>query len=283
MLTPKEEIDELWQTDEWKKYTKLLSKIELKPITNPLSKILEEPSLKTNTVLDDLFGGGIRKGQLIEFYGTWGSGKTQICFTLMCETNGKIVYIDSEGTLKPERVKQIAEARGKDIKNIDERLLYFQPTDWQEQVAIPHQLPDTDIELIIVDSLLAHFRDSKDFLGRENLYGRQGLIRTHLADLRRLARKHKSIIIITNQITQTPNATPYTPMYMLEQGVGGPSVHHVPDTIIYLRRCKDPLRIARLMDSSEIETGERPFIINAKGIDNVPAPEEITQTTEESE
>ena len=82
----KQKIDELWKTKEWMSFGNLLRKVPLNPITNPLSSMEEHPSIKTNTVLDDLFAGGLRKGQLIELYGTYGSGKTQTCFTLVCES-----------------------------------------------------------------------------------------------------------------------------------------------------------------------------------------------------
>lgn len=271
--TAKEKLDTLWKTDEWKTFDKLLKKVDIKEIKNPLVNVELSELLKTGTVLDELLGGGVRKGQLVELYGTWGSGKTQICFTLLVESKGLVVYVDSESTFSSKRIKQIAETRGKDINEIDSRILYFQPTDWKEQLAIFHQLPNVEeIELIIVDSLLAHFRNSKEFLGRANLPKRQGLIRTHLAELRRIAQRYNAMVIITNQITQIPDTKPFTPYYMKEIGVGGPSVHHVPDTLIYLRRVKDPKRIARLIDSSEVENKECVFIIDSAGISNVPVP-----------
>jgi len=235
-------------------------------------------------VLDDLFGGGIKRGQLVELYGSFGSGKTQICFTLLTESNGLVVYVDSERTFSLPRIKEIAKARGKDINEIDKRILYYQPTDWQEQLAVFHQLPNVEkIELIIVDSLLAHFRSSKEFLGRQNLPLRQGLIRTHLAVLRKIAQRYNAMVVFTNQISQIPDTKPFTPYYMKEVGVGGPSVHHIPDTLIYLRRAKDPKRIARLIDSSEVANMERVFIINHKGIDDVVEEKEEKKEEEKKE
>ena len=267
----KSQLDSLWKTDEWRKFDRLLKKVAIKGRKNVLIDIPPVEFLKTNTILDQLFGGGIRKGQLVELYGSYGSGKTQICFTLLVESTGLVVYVDSEGTFSPKRVKEIAAARNKDLNDINERLLYYQPTDWKEQIAVFHQLPDIEnIELIIVDSLMAHFRCSKEFIGRQNLPPRQGLIRTHLAELRRIAQQYHAMVVFTNQISQIPNTMPFTPYYMKEVGVGGPSVHHVPDTLIYLRRIKDPKRIARLIDSSEVANQEALFIINEKGVDNLP-------------
>src|ERR1700693_3380113 len=66
--------------------------------------------------LDELLLGGIETQALTEFYGEFGSGKSQICHTL-CATarqpidssgmDSGVIYIDTEGTFRPERVEQI--------------------------------------------------------------------------------------------------------------------------------------------------------------------------------
>jgi DNA repair protein RAD51 len=62
--------------------------------------------------------GGLETGSLTEIYGEFRCGKTQICHTL-CVTcqlpvemgggEGKALYIDTEGTFRPQRLVQIAE------------------------------------------------------------------------------------------------------------------------------------------------------------------------------
>ena len=74
-----------------------------------------------STALDELLLGGVETQAVTEFYGEFGSGKSQICHTL-CATarqpieagglDGGVIYIDTEGTFRPERVEQIARARG---------------------------------------------------------------------------------------------------------------------------------------------------------------------------
>jgi DNA repair protein RadA len=73
--------------------------------------------------LDELLLGGIETQAITEFYGEFGSGKSQICHTLCAtarqpiESGGMdsgVIYIDTEGTFRPERVQQIAMARGLD-------------------------------------------------------------------------------------------------------------------------------------------------------------------------
>lgn len=76
-----------------------------------------------SSALNALIGGGIEAGAVTEFYGAYGSGKTAIAHHLAVTTqlplesggaNGMVVWIDTEGTFRPERVKQIAEHMGVD-------------------------------------------------------------------------------------------------------------------------------------------------------------------------
>lgn len=73
--------------------------------------------------LDTLLGGGIETGSITEMFGEFRSGKTQICHTL-CVTcqmgsdsgggEGRALYIDTEGTFRPERIAEIATRFGMD-------------------------------------------------------------------------------------------------------------------------------------------------------------------------
>ena len=277
---PKCSIDEIWKTEEWRKVSDVFKKIPIKPITNPLSTIKDPPYLMTGTVLDELFGGGIRRGQLIEIYGPWGSGKSQFCFTAVVESKKKVIFIDSEETFSVKRIKEIAKARGKsdeEIADLDKRILLYQPKDWREQLAILHQLPKADdVDLIIIDSLMAFFREEEDFVGRQTLPLRQSLARIHLSKLKRdISKRYNAVVVITNQVSAQPDSNPYTPRYEKEQGVGGHSVHHIPQVILYFRKAKDPKRIARVMKSNEQANEERVFKLGVAGI------EDTTKTKED--
>lgn len=63
--------------------------------------------------LDKLLGGGIETGSITEIFGEFRTGKTQLCHTLAvtCQLpisqgggEGKCLYIDTEGTFRPERL-----------------------------------------------------------------------------------------------------------------------------------------------------------------------------------
>ena len=81
--------------------------------------------------LDAFLKGGVETQAITEVAGEFGSGKSQICHTLCVTANigkgkergrGKgldsIIFIDTENTFRPERIHQIAEARGLDSEEI---------------------------------------------------------------------------------------------------------------------------------------------------------------------
>jgi RecA/RadA recombinase len=65
--------------------------------------------------LDTLLGGGLESASITEVYGEYRCGKTQLCHTLAVTAQaadeshaGRVVYIDTEGNFRPERIRAIA-------------------------------------------------------------------------------------------------------------------------------------------------------------------------------
>lgn len=63
-----------------------------------------------SSILDELLGGGIETMAITEAFGEFRTGKTQLAHTLCVTTqlprdkkggNGKVIYIDTEGTFRP--------------------------------------------------------------------------------------------------------------------------------------------------------------------------------------
>lgn len=276
--------------DVYKTYINKLKQIDVEEIKDPFNTLSskDKPKLKTNTILDDLLGwdsGGICAGKLVEFYGGYGSGKSQTVFTLIAEATqeGSVIIIDSEYTWSPERQDQICDARGLDKKLMRKNFTIVQPKDYEEQLAKILTLPSpidlekqgkAPLKLIAVDSLVCLVDDSRDFRGRSKLPLRAGVIRDMLRSLRNTARLHNCVVVFTNQISTIPDIKPFMANYQKEKGTGGNVTRHKPDIVLYYRRAKDPIRVARLMDSSELPVGERVFRITEKGIENI---DEATQ------
>jgi len=259
----------------WEDFNDELKDIQVKCELQPLSEGKEpEILIRTNTVLDDLFGGGLCAGQTVEMYGEFASGKTQSLFTFIVEgaDKGMVVVIDGEDTFSRRRVLQIANARGKDIDKINNNLMIFKPETWQEQLAIPALLPErfpSPLKLIVIDSLMCLFRSTPEFAGRSNLGKRQELIRWHLRQFKRIAKRDGAIVVYTNQVYDEPVANPFLPKWACQRPSGGHSVAHIGDYRLFLRKASGNVRIARLVDNSEIAPAERVFQINEKGIDDL--------------
>ena len=143
--------------------------------------------------LNKLLGGGVETGALTEGFGEFGSGKSQLGFQLAVNAqlpveqgglNGHVVFIDTEGTFRPERIRQIAEAKGLNpddvLKNIHVARAYS--SDHQmllaEKVSELIQKDGLPIKLIIIDSLTSLFRS--EYSGRGTLADRQQKLNKHL-------------------------------------------------------------------------------------------------------
>ena len=273
----KDKVHEMLHSGEgWTDFESQLKDIEVKCVVQPLSEPKEPiAKLKTNTLLDDILGGGgLEAGRVVELYGEFASGKTQVIFTLVVEaaSEGMVLYIDSEDTFSRTRIIGIAKAREKDIEKINANIMKFSPQSWEEQLAVPSRIPEefpTPLKLIVVDSLMALFRSTPEFGGRSNLGKRQELIRYHLRQLKQLAQKYGAIVVFSNQVYDEPVANPWMPKWACQKAAGGHSVWHIGDFRIFLRKAMGNVRIARLVDNAEIPSAERPFQINEKGIDDL--------------
>jgi len=283
------------------KGTKLLSKIDgLKgiggttPIQDPLAEPKEKlPPLKTNTVLDEIFSyyGGIEVGSSVELYSEFAGGKTRIVQTLAVEAKGLVIYIDAEHTFRREGFCDIAEARGKNVEDVSKRLLLYKPMDWMEQEYITMNLPEydkdgnyIDVGLVVVDSIVALWRASPDFFGRQNLTNRQQLIRAQVDRLKKYVQRHNAVLVYTNQVYKKPDASIMFPRpEQIIIASGGDTMAHLADYRILLLKKRGNIRVARLVDALDVPLGEVPFILGKAGIEDIPDPKERAKALERSD
>ncbi len=223
--------------------------------------------------LDDLLGGGIETKTITEFFGEFGSGKTQICHQLSVNVqlppergglNGKAVYIDTEGTFRWERIEAMARGLGLDPDEVEENIFYQRAYNSDHQMAIVEELfkfvPEHDVKLVIIDSVTGHFR--AEYPGREHLAERQQKLNRHLHQLVRLAEAYNIAVVVTNQVMARPDVFYGDPT----QAVGGHVLAHTPGIRVQLRKAKGNKRIARIVDAPHLPEGEAVFVITDEGI-----------------
>ena len=226
---------------------------------------------------DSLIGGGIETGAITECYGPYGSGKTALANQLAVNVQlpieqggagGIAVWIDSEGTLRPERIRQLAEVKN---LNPDEVLSNFRGVrsfNSDHQMLLAEKIEDLikeglPIKLVIVDSLMSHFRS--EFVGRGTLADRQQKLNKHMHTLLRLAHTYNIAVYVTNQVMARPDMFFGDPT----EAVGGHIVAHACTVRVYLRRGKKGTRVAKLVDSPCLPDGEIVFVVDEKGIGDI--------------
>ncbi|MCA9485459.1 MAG: DNA repair and recombination protein RadA, partial [Nanoarchaeota archaeon] len=163
--------------------------------------------------LNNLLGGrGVETGAITEAYGAFGSGKTQLALTLAVNTqlpkeqggvNGKAVYIDTEGTFRPDRIRQLADALGANPEKVLKNILVARAFNSDHQILLMDKINEMmkdgePIKLVIIDSLTAHFR--AEFAGRGQLADRQQKLNRYLHNVMKLAEQHNLAIFVTNQV-----------------------------------------------------------------------------------
>lgn len=166
-----------------------------------LGNLEENGRIITNSPIDSIIGGGVEKGCVTQFYGPPGSGKTNIVLQLLvqCARNGdKAIFVDTEGGLSIERVKQIS---GDDFDKFATKIMIFEPTTFKEQDEVLRKLETfidsktERVELIVLDSAVALYRlKDGDSTQMNRELGKQ------MASLSRIARKHHIAVVVTNHI-----------------------------------------------------------------------------------
>ncbi len=229
--------------------------------------------------LNSLLGGrGLETGTVTEAYGAYGSGKSQIAHSLAVNvqlprerggSEGMAVFIDSEGTFRPERVKQIASALGLDETQALKNILAARAFNSDHQMLLVDKVSDMIIEkklpikLVIVDSLTSHFRS--EFSGRGQLADRQQKLNKHIHSLIKLAEQHKVAVYITNQVMANPAVMFGDPT----TAIGGHILGHASHYRIYLRRGKKGSRVAKMIDAPNLPEHECVFWLTRDGLADV--------------
>jgi len=279
-VTPSREIEELtgMGSETAQKVNQLaMGKIEHGFIT--ATEVLEHRKLLKKCTtgsqdLDRILGGGLETGAITELIGEFGSGKTQICFTLSVLAQlpveqgglgGKVCVIDTEGTFLPERIKQIAETRGLNAEDILQGVLVARAYNSEHQTILIKNLPavvqEYNVKVVIVDSMIGHFRG--EYIGRGTLSDRQQKIASCLAALLRVAEAFNLAVVLTNQVQAKPDTTYGDP----NKPTGGHVMAHACTHRVYLRKGKENTRIAQIIDSPYLPEEKARFAVSEKGVE----------------
>lgn len=225
--------------------------------------------------LDKLLMGGIETGSITELYGEFRTGKTQLCHTLCvtCQLSmdkggaeAKAIYIDTEGSFRPERLAQIANRFGLNPDEVLENISYARAynSDHQNQLLIDASalMSQNKYGLIVVDSATALYRT--DYTGRGELSARQQSLAQFLRCLARFADEFGVAIVITNQVSANPDSGMFVKDTIVP--IGGNIIAHASTTRLKLRKGRGNSRVCKVVDSPCIAESEATFGLSDEGV-----------------
>jgi DNA repair protein RAD51 len=228
--------------------------------------------------LNKLLEGGFETGSITEMFGEFRTGKTQLCHQI-CVTcqlpmdqgggEGKALYIDTEGTFRPERILAIAERYGLNGEDVLDNIAYARAynTDHQSQLLLQASamMAESRFAVLVVDSATALYRT--DYSGRGELSARQMHLARFLRTLQRLADEFGVAVVISNQVVaQVDGNAMFT--QDPKKPIGGNIMAHASTTRLYLRKGRGETRICKIYDSPCLPEAEATFSINADGIND---------------
>lgn len=168
------------------------------------SSILQIPRMSTKIEdMDEITGGGLPKGRIVEIFGPESSGKTSFAYWLasLCKQS---VYIPIEGTYDEDRAKSLG------VKN--KQMIVFRASYGEEALNATLKFANAGIPLIIIDSVPACQpkedleKLEKDLENETRIGGVARLFSKSLPLLVHACEQSGTILVLINQVRDKMNA-----------------------------------------------------------------------------
>ncbi|NXU37332.1 DMC1 protein, partial [Drymodes brunneopygia] len=220
---------------------------------------------------DKLLGGGIESMAITEAFGEFRTGKTQLSHTLCVTaqlpgpngyTGGKIIFIDTENTFRPDRLRDIADRFNVDHEAVLDNVLYARAYTSEHQMELLDYVAAKFHEeagifklllqdfffcmLTIINSIMALFR--VDSSGCGELAERQQKLAQMLSRLQKISEVNHSINL-WNLHSESPQfSCQFSFQADPKKPIGGHILAHALTTRISLRKGRGELHIAKIYD-----------------------------------
>lgn len=156
--------------------------------------------------LDRMLGGGLPFNSIIELFGAAGTGKTQLCISLVAqfllkEPDVKVLYISTQERFAIERLVEMlgTEARSETLDRL--HLEYFLDSDVEQhfiRFGLLELVKEFGYGLIVYDGIASNARIIQD------TFEKTSHISMIFASLRQLFAYSDLCVVVTNQITDVP-------------------------------------------------------------------------------
>ena len=149
--------------------------------------------------LDDLLGGGIASGTIIDIFGPGGSGKTQLAMQISLNSlqGGTVLYLDATGGFRPERMLQLIKSKNLETSLLDD-IIVARMRNVSEQLEYVKKLSEMQPALVVIENItdLFAFEYSKE----ATLLEKHLRFMEYMHDLSLTAINTKIPVIVTNMV-----------------------------------------------------------------------------------
>ncbi len=151
--------------------------------------------------LDKLLGGGIAAGIVTDIFGPSGSGKTQLAMQICVNAiNEKIIYQDSSGNFRPERMLEMMKARKLGPELLD-NIIVARIRNTSEQIENLKKISQIRPELVVIDSVTDLF--SFEYSKESNVLEKHTKFMQYMHSLSLFCIQNKIPAIVTNVVRGT--------------------------------------------------------------------------------
>ncbi len=158
----------------------------------------------------------------------------QACL-LAARRGARSLFVDTEGSFRPERLEGMAKARGWEVEGLLDKIVYIRCDSAPQQMEAVRRMAGraatSACRLVVVDTLTRNF--SVELPGRSNLSSRQAALGIHLSEIARDAYLSERAYILANRVTF--GATQ-------DVGIGGKTVEQLVDASVLLERQGEKVR-----------------------------------------
>ena len=139
----------------------------------------------------------------MDIFGGNGTGKTLFLLQLAINSvknGGSVLYLDTTGGFRPERIIEIQKELGMGTAAIDllEKITVSRITNTSEQIKSLALLEENDFSLIVIDNITDLF--SYEYQKNESIFEKNSLFIKYIHQLSKFAIGKKTPIVITNMI-----------------------------------------------------------------------------------
>ena len=151
-------------------------------------------------ILDRFLSGGIPNGIIVDIFGGNGTGKTQLLLQLSINSiknGGKVLYLDTTGGFRPERILEIQKKSNADFNFLD-KIIVSRVTNTSEQINLIKNLQENNFSLIVIDNITDLF--SYEYKNNQSIFDKNSLFMKYMYELSLYAVTNKIPIVVTNMI-----------------------------------------------------------------------------------